>query len=235
MKNMAIKVSVYEDNMTLLDSLSYLIRRTEGLELCSASPYAVHILTECQDNYPDVILMDMDMPELSGIEATRLVKKDFPDINIMMLTVFEDEDKIFEALCAGATGFLLKKTPSTQIITAIDELYHGGSAISSAIARKTLDFFSKPVSSKKREISQLTLRENEMLKRLVMGDSYKMVAEVCSVSIGTVYSDINNLYRKLHVNSTKSKTARYALREKFINNTHSRPENIPDFGQIHNM
>jgi len=212
---MAIKLSVYEDNIALLESLSYLIRGTEGFELCSASPSAVHILSQCRENSPDIILMDIDMPELSGIEATRLVKNEFPDINIMMLTVFEDRDKIFDALCAGATGYLLKKTPSAQIIDAIEELYRGGSPISSGVARKVLEYFTKPVNSGKKEAYQLSQRETEILKRLVMGDSYKMVADACFISIGTVYSHINNLYKKLHVNS-KSEAVIIAMRERLV-------------------
>jgi DNA-binding NarL/FixJ family response regulator len=212
---MTIKVSIYEDNIALLESLSYLIRGTEGFELCTASPSAVNILAQCRENSPDIILMDIDMPELSGIEATRLVRNDFPNINIMILTVFEDRDKIFDALCAGATGYLLKKTPSAQIIDAIEELYRGGSPISSGIARKVLEYFSKPVSSGKKEFYQLSKRETEILKRLVMGDSYKMVADACFISIGTVYSHINNLYKKLHVNS-KSEAVIKAIHEKLV-------------------
>jgi len=212
---MAIKVSIYEDNTTLLESLSYLIRGTAGLALCTAAPLAVNILADCRDNCPDIILMDIDMPEMTGIEATRLVKQDYPDINIMMLTVFEDKEKIFEALCAGATGYLLKKTPSTQIISAIEELYRGGSPISSGIARKVLEYFSKPNGHEKKESYQLSQRERDILKRLVMGDSYKMVADACFISIGTVYSHINNLYKKLHVNS-KSEAVVKAMREKLV-------------------
>ena len=212
---MAIKVSIYEDNIALMESLTYLIRGTEGFELCTAAPSAVHILDHCKEKCPDIILMDIDMPELTGIEATRLVKNDFPEINIMIFTVFEDRDKIFDALCAGATGYLLKKTPSAQIIGAIEELHHGGSPISSGIARKVLEYFSKPPPSAKKESYQLSTRETEVLKRLVMGDSYKMVADACFISIGTVYSHINNLYKKLHVNS-KSEAVIKAIHEKLV-------------------
>ena len=212
---MAIKISVYEDNLPLLESLSYLINKTDGFELCSASFSAVHVLDQCQENTPDLILMDIDMPDLSGIEATRMVINAFPDINIMMFTVFEDSDKIFDALCAGATGYLLKKTPSAQIIAAIKELHHGGSPISSSVARKVLDYFTKSTFSKKKVSYQLSQREIDILKRLVMGDSYKMVADACFISIGTVYSHINTLYKKLHVNS-KSEAVVKAMHERLI-------------------
>jgi DNA-binding NarL/FixJ family response regulator len=212
---MAIKVSIYEDNTALLESLSYLILGTEGFELCTASSNAINLIAECQNNCPDIILMDIDMPQMSGIEATVLVKNHFPDVNVMMFTVFENKDKIFDALCAGATGYLLKKTPSAQIITAIEDLYKGGSPISSGIARKVLEYFSKPHTSEKPDTYQLSQREKDILKRLLMGDSYKMVADACFVSIGTVYSHINNIYRKLQVNS-KSEAVIKAMRERLV-------------------
>jgi DNA-binding NarL/FixJ family response regulator len=210
-----IKVSIYEDNATLLESLSFLIRGVRNFELCTAAASAVNVIADCRQRCPDVILMDIDMPEMSGIEATRLVKASFPDVNIMILTVFEDREKIFEALCAGATAYLLKKTPSAQIISAIEELYQGGSPISSGIARKVLEYFSKPITSGSRETYQLSTRETDILKRLVLGDSYKMAADACCVSVGTVYSHINSIYRKLHVNS-KSEAVIKAIREQLV-------------------
>ena len=210
-----IKVSIYEDNPSLLESLSYLIRGTRSFELCTAAPNAVHIIDDCKQSCPDVILMDIDMPELTGIDATRMVKTDFPDVNVMMLTVFEDKDKIFDALCAGATGYLLKKTPPAKIIEAVEELHQGGSPMSSGIARKALEFFSKPVNDNKQELYKLLPRELDVLQRLVMGDSYKMVADVCCISMGTVYSHINHIYRKLHVNS-KSEAVIKAIKEGLV-------------------
>jgi len=212
---MAIKVSIYEDNTALLESLSYLIQGTEGFKLCTAAPHALHIIANCKNDCPDVILMDIDMPAMSGIEATMLVKNEFPGINVMMFTVFEDKEKIFDALCAGATGYLLKKTSSAKIVEAIEELHNGGSPISSGIARKVLDYFSNPASAKKPNTYQLSQREQEILKRLLMGDSYKMVADACCISIGTVYSHINAIYKKLHVNS-KSEAVIKALQEKIV-------------------
>ena len=210
-----IRVSIYEDNPSLLESLSYLIRGAENFELCTAAPNAVHIIDDCTKLCPDVILMDIDMPELTGIEATHMVKEAFPDLNVMMLTVFENKDKIFDALCAGATGYLLKKTPPEQIIAAVKELHQGGSPMSSGIARKALEFFSKPANGNKQNGYQLSQREGDILQRLVMGDSYKMVADACCVSMGTVYSHINHIYRKLHVNS-KSEAVIKAIKERLV-------------------
>ena len=212
---MSIKISIYDDNFSLLESLSYLIRGTYGFELCHTSANASEIIADCERFCPDVILMDIDMPIMSGIDATLLAKSVFPEINIMMLTVFEDKDKIFEALCAGATGYLLKKSSSIQIIEAIEELHKGGSPMSSGIARKVLEYFAKPVNVSQQDKYQLTLREREILQRLLVGDSYKMIANTCFISIGTVYSHINSIYKKLHVNS-KSEAVIKALKERIV-------------------
>ena len=214
-ENMSIKVSIYDDNIPLLESLSYLIRGTEGFELCHAYGHATEVLAHCGQLCPDVIIMDIDMPGISGIEATALVKNAFPEVNIMMFTVFEDRDKIFDALCAGATGYLLKKTSAVQIIQAVEELHKGGSPMSSGIARKVLEYFSKPVVAHKSNDYQLSPRERAILQRLIAGDSYKMIADTCFISIGTVYSHINNVYRKLHVNS-KSEAVVKALNEHLV-------------------
>ena len=210
---MSIKISIYDDNASLLESLSYLIRGSYGFELCHSCDNANNIINNCQICCPEVILMDIDMPGISGIEATKLVKSAYPEVNVMMLTVFEDKNKIFEALCAGATGYLLKKTSFVKIIEAIEELYKGGSPMSSGIARKVLDHFSK--SSVKNNEYQLTSRERTILQCLLAGDSYKMIADRCFISIGTVYSHINNIYKKLQVNS-KSEAVIKAMKENLV-------------------
>lgn len=211
---MAIKVSIYEDNDALRETLSYLIMGTPSLELCGAYSECSLVLENCQNSTPDIIVMDIDMPGMSGIEATKLVKSKYPEINVMMLTVYEQKDKVFDALCAGATGYLLKKSGAVQIIEAIEELFKGGSPMSGEIARKVLEFFSKPALTK-REDYQLTSRELDIVKCLVNGDSYKMIADTCFISIGTVRSHINNVYKKLHVNS-KSEVVIKAMKEKLV-------------------
>lgn len=209
-----IRVAIYEDNNLLRESLTYLIKGTDSMEFVGAYPDCRDILAECEAERPDIILMDIDMPYISGIDATHLVKDKFPDIEVMMLTVFEDRDKIFDALRAGATGYLLKKTSSSQIIEAIIELANGGSPISSEIARKVLDFFT----TKSRKIDNdyiLSARELDILKCLVAGDSYKMTADHCNISIGTVCSHIHSIYRKLAVNS-KSEAVIKAIKERLV-------------------
>jgi len=200
---MAIKISLYDDNVSLLESLSYLIQGTPGFELYNASSNASNIIDDCKQLYPDVILMDIDMPRVSGIEATMMVKNAFPDINVMILTVFEDKNRIFDALCAGATGYMFKKSSSAELIEAIEKLHKGGSPMSSGIARKVLAYFAKRTNSVKDDKYQLTKHEREILQSLLTGDNYKMIAEKFDVTVGTVCSHINTIYKKLHANVHK--------------------------------
>jgi DNA-binding NarL/FixJ family response regulator len=211
---MSLRVAIYEDNNALRESLAHLIMGTDAFELCGAYPDCSSVINNCDTNKPDVILMDIDMPGISGIEATAMVKEKFQDINVMMLTVYENRDKVFDALCAGATGYLLKKSTTVQIIEAIKELNQGGSPMSGEIARKVLEFFSKPAHVKNNEYA-LSSREFDILKCLVNGDSYKMICDSCNISIGTVRSHINSIYRKLHVNS-KSEAVIKAIKERLV-------------------
>jgi DNA-binding NarL/FixJ family response regulator len=210
-----IKVAIYEDNHSLRETLSYLIMGTDSLELTGAFPDCSTVMENCASTTPDVILMDIDMPGITGIEATAMVKARFPDINILIFTVFEDRDKVFKAMCAGATGYLLKKAGSVQIIEAITELHRGGSPMTGEIARMVFGFFSNQGIRTDNEYA-LSDREMDVLKCLVKGDSYKMIADSCFISIGTVRSHINSIYKKLHVNS-KSEAVIKAMKERLIN------------------
>lgn len=209
-----IKVAIYEDNDALRESLSYLVKGSGLLRFAGAYPDCRTIIENCRAEQPDIILMDIDMPYINGVEATRLVKDKFPDINVMMLTVLEDRDQIFNALRAGATGYLLKKASAIQIIEAITELANGGSPMSSEIARKVLEFFTESNHKIENDYS-LSARELDVLKRLVTGDSYKMIADHCNISIGTVCGHINSIYRKLAVNS-KSEAVVKAIKERLV-------------------
>ncbi|MCX6268964.1 MAG: response regulator transcription factor [Bacteroidetes bacterium] len=213
-EKMNIRVSIYEDNDALRESLSYLIMGTGTLQLMGAYSDCSMVMENCFVAKPDVILMDIDMPGISGIEATAMIKATFPEINIMILTVFEDKTKVFEALCAGATGYMLKKSSAVEIIEAIAELHHGGSPMTGEIARIVFDFFSSPAIAKNNDYA-LSSREFDILKCLVEGDSYKMIANSCCISMGTVRFHINNIYKKLHVNS-KSEAVIKALKERLI-------------------
>ena len=211
---MKIKVGIYEDSDALRESLTYLIKASDEFELTGAFPDCSDILNNCTANKPDVILMDIEMPGINGIEATRLVKTNFPETNVLIFTIFQDKEKVFDALCAGATGYLLKKSSAIQIIEAITDLNKGGSPMSGEIARKVLDFFSK-VPGESNEQYALSDRELDILKCLVNGDSYKMIGYACYISIGTVRFHINNIYKKLHVNS-KSEAVIKAMRERLV-------------------
>jgi len=212
---MDIKVAIYEDNDAFRDTLSHLIKGSGLLTFMGAYPDCSNILDHCEISTPDVILMDIDMPGISGIEATYLVKDKYPEVNVMILTIFENRDKIFDALRAGATGYLLKKTPAIQIIESIVELYSGGSPMSGEIARKVLEFFTPSSNSQDGNNYLLSDRELDILKCLVAGDSYKMIADHCCISIGTVRSHINSIYKKLHVNS-KSEAVIKAIKERLV-------------------
>lgn len=209
-----IKVALYEDNDTLRISLSHLLQSSEEFDFLGSYNSPVDIIQHCKNTLPDVILMDVDMPIMNGIEATKLVKEQFPQVNILILTVFEDKEKLFSALQAGASGYLLKKSKIIEIIEAIHEIFHGGSPMTPAIARKVLEYFSLPKIIKNEE-NNLSDRELDILKCLVDGDSYKMIASNCYISMGTVRSHINNIYKKLHVNS-KSEAVVKALKDRLV-------------------
>jgi DNA-binding NarL/FixJ family response regulator len=211
---MSIRVSIYEDNDDLRESLSYLVLGTGTFQLMGAYPDCSKVMENCVVARPDVILMDIDMPGISGIEATAMIKATFPEINIMILTIFEDKNKVFDALCAGATGYMLKKSSAVEIIEAISELHSGGSPMTGEIARKVFEFFASPAISKNNDYA-LSARELDILKCLVEGDSYKMIADACCISIGTVRFHINNIYKKLHVNS-KSEAVIKAMKERLV-------------------
>lgn len=214
MNETVIKVALYEDNATLRTSLTHLLQSSEEFDFLGAYDSPINILENSKVATPDVILMDVDMPLMNGIDATKLLKERYPQVNILILTVFEDRDKLFSALQAGASGYLLKKSKIIEIIEAIHEIYNGGSPMTPAIARKVLEFFNQPkvVQNKENELSE---RELDILKCLVNGDSYKMIASNCYISMGTVRSHINNIYKKLHVNS-KSEAVVKALKEKIV-------------------
>jgi two-component system, NarL family, response regulator LiaR len=211
---MSIRVSIYEDNDDLRESLSYLVMGTGTFQLMGAYPDCSKVMENCVVAKPDVILMDIDMPGISGIEATAMIKATFPEINIMILTIFEDKNKVFDALCAGATAYMLKKSSAVEILEAISELHNGGSPMTGEIARKVFEFFSSPIIAKNNDYA-LSARELDILKCLVEGDSYKMIADSCCISIGTVRFHINNIYKKLHVNS-KSEAVIKAMRERLV-------------------
>ena len=205
--NRMIKVAIAEDNQALRHSLESLFNRTDGMRCVASLPNLLNVVAEVGSALPDIILMDIGLPNISGIEGVRTVKTHFPAILVMMFTVFDDDEKIFDAIRAGASGYLLKKTPPEEIVQAIRDLYQGGAPMTPSIARRVLQSFQGEPSTIIVDY-QLTVRENEVLYSLVEGLSYKKIADKYCVSISTIRTHICNIYHKLHVNSKAEAVAR---------------------------
>lgn len=194
-----IKVAIYEDNIGLRDILSTIIRESENFELAGEFGHCLDVVNNTKVYQPDVILMDIDMPGMSGIEGVREVKIHFPEVQVIMNTVFDDDDRIFRALKAGATGYLLKKSSLSTLISSINEVYGGGAPMSPTIARKVLE--TTVANQKNGSNFDLSEREMAILNNLAKGLSYKMISDKLFISIDTVRSYIKRIYEKLHVHS----------------------------------
>ena len=212
---MEIRVAIFEDNKALRESLFMLIDGSPGFSCTGCFANCRKVLEDVQNSEPQVVLMDIDMPGISGIEAVQIIKKQFPGIQVVMQTVFEDDDKIFASICAGASGYLLKKTAPAKILEALKEAVEGGAPMTPTVAAKVLQMFHKQSAQGPVEFIDLSNREQEVLKHLVSGDSYKMIAAACYISIDTVKSHIKNIYQKLHVNS-KSEAVAKAIIQKLV-------------------
>lgn len=195
-----IKVSIFDDNATRRKGLSILINSVEGMECIAEYADCSNVLQHVSNTTPDVILMDIDMPNVNGIEGVKEIRSKFSDIKIIMQTVFEDDDKIFAAICAGADGYILKKTAPSKLLDGIIEVMQGGAPMSPSIANQVLKLFKH---QNKKEVIHIDLstREQEILALLVQGLSYKMIGEKCNISYSTVNTHIKHIYEKLHVNS----------------------------------
>ena len=209
-----INVCIFEDNKALRESMGVLIAGSHGYQLVGAWPDASKVLQAVGECQPDVVLMDINMPGLSGIEAVSLIKQKFPQVQILMQTVFEEDDKVFASICSGASGYVLKNTTPVRLLEAIKEVYEGGAAFTPSIAKKVLKMAANQ-SSDPAEFINLSEREREVLHKLVEGMSYKMVAAALTISFDTVHSHVANIYSKLHVNS-KSEAVAKAIRQKLI-------------------
>jgi DNA-binding NarL/FixJ family response regulator len=211
-----LKVVVVEDNNAIRDGLKILIDGTEGYLCIGAFVECETMLKNIKKLEPDVLLMDLGLPGMGGVEGIKKVKALLPDLTILVLTIYEENDRIFDALCAGASGYLIKKTPPSRLLEAIKEAYEGGAPMSSQIARKVIEFFQnkKTLSPHKNEYV-LTPREKEILSGLVEGHNFKAIADSLFISIETVRFHFRNIYRKLHVHSQSEAVAK-AIKEGLI-------------------
>lgn len=210
-----IKVLIYEDIRELRDGLTMLINGSDGFEVLAAYRNCDNVVDEVNAFRPDVILMDIDMPGTSGMQGLRAVREVNTDVKILMLTVFDDNEHVFQAITNGANGYLLKKTQPAQLLEYIAEAHTGGAPMSSAIATKVLKMFSGIAGNRKEEDYNLTERERQVLQLLVDGYSYKMIAAEKFIAIDTVRSHIRKIYEKMQVNS-KSEAIAKVLRGKVV-------------------
>ncbi|MCI0625036.1 MAG: response regulator transcription factor [Acidobacteria bacterium] len=195
-----IKVALVEDSPDEREALFFLLKGTPGFCCQGAFASAKEALEKIPDLQPDVVLMDIHLPGMSGIECIRKLKGLLPDTRIMMLTVFEDHDRIFESLKAGASGYLVKKTPPAKLLEAIQLLHEGGAPMSASIARQVVDWFHNP-SKTNPQLEQLSAREDQILALLAKGLLYKEIADQLGIGLGTVRTYIGRICEKLHVHS----------------------------------
>jgi len=201
---MDIKVVIFEDNKLIREALQTIINGSPGFVCTGSFANVNQVLADINFSQPDVVLMDIEMPGLNGIEATKIIREEFPEIKVLIQTVFNDSDKIFNALCAGASGYILKTDSPIRQLEAIREVYGGGGAMSTSIAQKVMGFFVRKnvilVQPADTDFD-LSTREKEILSLVVDGHNYKDIAEKIFISYETVRTHIKHIYKKLHVAS----------------------------------
>jgi len=197
---MPITIAIVEDNEKIRDGLEVLINGSPGFSCVATYETAEEALKYLPGKKPEVVLMDIGLPGMSGIECAEELKKNLPEVQIMMLTVYEDDDRVFKSLVAGATGYVLKNTMPAELFEAIRDLHNGGSPMSNVIARKVVRAFQQMGNSSK-DIENLSERENEILSHVAKGYRDKEVAERFFISVETVRKHLRNIYQKLHVRS----------------------------------
>lgn len=211
-----INVAIVEDSDTIREGLAALVNGTSGYKNVGSFGDCESFLAKLDSLDVNVVLMDIALPGINGIEGVKRAKKIKPDIDILMLTVYEDSEKVFDAICAGACGYLVKKTPPSKLLEAIKDVYEGGSPMSSQIARQVIDAFKKTKSTKDESAEyELSPREKEVINLLAGGNNYQQIADQLFISVDTVRHHIKNIYKKLHVH-TQSEAVAKAIRKKII-------------------
>ena len=211
---MAVQILVYDDSDVIRESLHTLLFEEPGFEVIAMLANAETVETDISQLKPDVVLMDIDMPEVNGVEAVKRIRKLNPQLPIIMLTVFDDNENIFKAIYAGASGYILKRYVTVEIVAAIHNVLTGGAPMTGTVAKKVLQMLPVAISAEE-ENQVLTVKEKDILQLLVNGYSYKMIASEISISIDTVRFHIKKIYDKLHVHSSTGAVSK-AIKEKLI-------------------
>lgn len=206
---MQIKVAIVDDDEDIRASLAALIRRASNFKLTGDYANAETALKEIPRNPPDVVLMDINLPGMKGYECVRQLKAARPDVQFLMLTVYEDSESLFSSLKAGASGYLLKRTASAKLLEAIRDVHSGGSPMTPQLARRVVQFFAKPAAEGSSQLATLTPGEREFLDQLANGYAYKEIAGRMNISIDTVRSYVRTVYEKLHVHSRTEAVVKY--------------------------
>lgn len=212
--NKAIQVALVEDDPNLRANLTVMLNGSPGFHCQSTYPDGFAALAGIPENRPDVVLMDINLPGMLGTECVRQMKEKAPQLPVLMLTVYDDSEQIFKSLMAGATGYLLKRTPKDKLLEAIREVHEGGAPMSRQIARRVVQFFQKikdlpSDSPKASEVDSLTEREVEVLAALAKGYPYKEIAQILGISFETVRTHLRTIYDKLHVHSRTEAVLKY--------------------------
>jgi DNA-binding NarL/FixJ family response regulator len=208
---MLIKVAIVEDDEGIRTSLVTLIRRASALRLTGDYPDAETALKEIPHRVPDVVLMDINLPGIKGVECVRQLKAALPAVQFLMLTVYEDSESLFNSLKAGASGYLLKRTAFARVVDSILDVHAGGSPMTPQLARRVVQFFSRPAEDSV-PMASLTPGEKEFLDQLTKGYAYKEIADRMKISIDTVRSYVRAVYEKLHVHSRTEAVVKYLRR-----------------------